>query len=182
MRLILCKLQFELFSAIFVTVNNNNFICSSLSVNYFAAVALKTGLASMELTGKYNKGKKGGKCLSRWAVLFLAAFLISGFVSAQTTAVPNTDTLKMQAGRGKNSEARKQEQEQKQGNAELQSGQPGGPQAVKNKNQNVKQVKGARPDMSKARGARPQSIERPAGTRIPNGAGRPRGAGRPSGR
>jgi hypothetical protein len=43
----------------------------------------------------------------------------------------------------------------------------------------VKQVKTARPDMSKARGARPPYIVRPTGSRIPNGIGRPAGAVRP---
>ena len=43
----------------------------------------------------------------------------------------------------------------------------------------VKQVKTARPDMSKARGARPPYIVRPTGSRIPNGIGRPAGAARP---
>jgi hypothetical protein len=46
-------------------------------------------------------------------------------------------------------------------------------------NKGVKQVKGARPDMSKARGARPPDIERPSGSRIPKGVGRPGGAMRP---
>ena len=45
--------------------------------------------------------------------------------------------------------------------------------------QTIKQVKSARPDMSKARGARPPDIVRPAGSRMPNGVGKPRGAGRP---
>ena len=48
-----------------------------------------------------------------------------------------------------------------------------------NPSQAVKQVKGARPDMSKARGARPPYIVRPSGSRIPKGIGRPAGAGRP---
>lgn len=43
----------------------------------------------------------------------------------------------------------------------------------------IKQVKGARPDMSKARGARPPDIQRPSGSFIPKGIGRPRGAVRP---
>jgi len=46
-------------------------------------------------------------------------------------------------------------------------------------NKGIKQVKGARPDMSKARGARPPDIERPSGSRIPKGVGRPRGAMKP---
>jgi hypothetical protein len=43
----------------------------------------------------------------------------------------------------------------------------------------MKNVKAARPDMSKARGARPPSIVRPTGSRFPNGLGRPGGAIRP---
>lgn len=46
-------------------------------------------------------------------------------------------------------------------------------------NTEIKQVKGARPDMSKARGARAPDIERPSGSRIPKGVGRPGGAMRP---
>ena len=42
----------------------------------------------------------------------------------------------------------------------------------------VKQVKSARPDMSKSKGARPPDIVRPSGSRIPKGVGRPAGAGR----
>jgi hypothetical protein len=45
--------------------------------------------------------------------------------------------------------------------------------------QSVKQVKSARPDMSKVRGARPPDIVRPTGSRIPNGIGKPAGAIRP---
>jgi len=46
----------------------------------------------------------------------------------------------------------------------------------------VKQVKGARPDMSKARGARPPSITRPSGSGIPKGIGKPGGVGKRGGR
>jgi hypothetical protein len=47
-----------------------------------------------------------------------------------------------------------------------------------NNNGSVKQVKSARPDMSRSRGARPPDIVRPSGSRIPRGVGRPAGAGR----
>lgn len=43
----------------------------------------------------------------------------------------------------------------------------------------IKQVKSARPDMSRAKGARPPDIIRPSGSRIPKGVGRPAGAGKP---
>ena len=46
----------------------------------------------------------------------------------------------------------------------------------------VKQVKGGRPDMSKAKGARPPMIVRPSGSGIPKGVGKPGGAGRKGGR
>lgn len=47
-----------------------------------------------------------------------------------------------------------------------------------NKSGSVKQVKSARPDMSKSHGARPPDIVRPSGSGIPRGVGRPAGAGR----
>ena len=40
----------------------------------------------------------------------------------------------------------------------------------------VKQVKDTKPDMSKARGARPTYIQRPSGSGIPRGMGNPSGA------
>jgi hypothetical protein len=43
----------------------------------------------------------------------------------------------------------------------------------------VKQVKGSKPDMSKAKGARPPYIVRPSGAGMPKGAGKPGGAVRP---
>jgi len=45
----------------------------------------------------------------------------------------------------------------------------------------VKQIKGARPDMSKANGARPHII-RPGGSGIPKGVGKPWGVGKPGGK
>jgi hypothetical protein len=45
-----------------------------------------------------------------------------------------------------------------------------------NQKGSVKQVKSARPDMSKTRGARPPDIVRPSGSRMPKGVGRPAGA------
>jgi len=45
----------------------------------------------------------------------------------------------------------------------------------------VKKVNGARPDMSKARGARPPDIVRPSGSGIPRGMGKPGGARRRGG-
>jgi hypothetical protein len=50
------------------------------------------------------------------------------------------------------------------------------PENDANKKGKVKQVKSARPDMSKSRGARPPDIVRPSGSRIPKGVGRPAGS------
>jgi len=47
---------------------------------------------------------------------------------------------------------------------------------------NIKRIRSGRPDMSRARGARPPSIVRPSGSGIPKGVGRPGGAGRKGGR
>jgi predicted kinase len=48
--------------------------------------------------------------------------------------------------------------------------------------QTAKRVKSGRPDMTRARGARPPSIVRPSGSGIPKGVGKPGGAGRKGGR
>jgi hypothetical protein len=48
--------------------------------------------------------------------------------------------------------------------------------------QTAKRVRSGRPDMTKARGARPPSIVRPSGSGIPKGVGKPGGAGRKGGR
>ena len=47
-------------------------------------------------------------------------------------------------------------------------------------NKSVKQVKSAKPDLSKAKGARP-NITRPSGSGIPKGVGKPGGAGKKGG-
>lgn len=49
-------------------------------------------------------------------------------------------------------------------------------------NQTAKRVRSGRPDMTRARGARPPSIVRPSGSGIPKGVGKPGGAGRKGGR
>jgi hypothetical protein len=62
-----------------------------------------------------------------------------------------------------------------QGNGSNQTGNRYGVQAAK-------RVKSGRPDMTRARGARPPSIVRPSGSGIPKGVGKPGGAGRKGGR
>lgn len=51
-----------------------------------------------------------------------------------------------------------------------------------NQGQAVKRINGGRPDMSRARGARPPSVVRPSGKGIPKGVGKPGGAFRKMGR
>lgn len=48
--------------------------------------------------------------------------------------------------------------------------------------QTAKRIRNGRPDMTRARGARPPSIVRPSGSGIPKGVGKPGGAGRKGGR
>lgn len=48
--------------------------------------------------------------------------------------------------------------------------------------QGVKQIKGGRPDMSKAKGARPPVIVRPSGSGVPKGVGKPGGVVKRGGR
>lgn len=74
-------------------------------------------------------------------------------------------------------QARNQGVEQGQGNQNANANGNAGAKAAGN----VKQVKSARPDWSKAKGARP-NIVRPAGSNIPKGVGKPGGAGRAGGR
>jgi hypothetical protein len=57
-----------------------------------------------------------------------------------------------------------------------------GANSMGNTVQTAKQVRSSRPDMSKARGARPPLIIRPTGAGMPKGAGKPGGAGRHGGR
>ncbi len=57
-----------------------------------------------------------------------------------------------------------------------------GASGVYSGSQTVRQVRAGRPDMSKAGGARPPIIIRPAGSGIPRGVGKPGGAGRYGGR
>lgn len=77
-----------------------------------------------------------------------------------------------------------QGQEQNRNQARNQDQAAGQNQGNEQKNANtkaVKQVRSAKPDMSKARGARP-NIVRPSGSNIPKGAGKPGGMKRIGGR
>jgi hypothetical protein len=99
-------------------------------------------------------------------VLFLFLFFIPGFkCQAQLSAI-KADSVQVVKESGSAGNSKKTQA----GTGNVASG------------QNVKQVKGARPDMSKASGARPPVITRPSGSVVPRGIGKPAGAGRRGGR
>jgi hypothetical protein len=106
-------------------------------------------------------------------ILVIVLMLLAGHTSFAQTRSQQNDTL--------NSKMKKMESNvnsKDQNSKEVNNNQPD-----KGNNdtesQSVKQVRAARPDMSKARGARPPDIVRPTGSRIPNGIGKPAGAKRP---
>lgn len=102
----------------------------------------------------------------RVKILFLFLFFIPVFNSKAQVNTIKSDTIQVvkegkSAGNSKNSQSGA-------GNA--------------SNSQNIKEIKGARPDMSKGRGARPPQITRPSGSVVPRGIGKPAGAGRRGGR
>lgn len=104
---------------------------------------------------------------------FILLILPLGFRGYAQSVIRNNDTLQVQVQEKQNA-AGEQAQAQK-GNA---GGQPVRSQGSKA----VKQVKGSRPDLSRAKGARPPSIVRPSGSGVPKGIGKPGGAGKKGGR
>ncbi|MCJ7448675.1 MAG: hypothetical protein MUO72_13375 [Bacteroidales bacterium] len=115
--------------------------------------------------------KKPGKIFA-----FIILFLFTGHICLAQDLFQQRDTLQLKI---KKSESVAQGKEQgAKGNQGNQAGNSG----KGNASQKVKQVKGARPDMSKAKGARPPSIVRPSGSGIPKGIGKPGGVGKRGGR
>jgi outer membrane biogenesis lipoprotein LolB len=89
--------------------------------------------------------------------------LSAGAASAQEVRV-SSDTTKVKS----QTEAQVQTQDQVKTQAQV--------KAQGSNTAGIKKVNSARPDWSKARGARPASVERPSGSRIPKGVGKPGGA------
>lgn len=115
----------------------------------------------------YKMGRAG-------KIITFSALLLSGGLTGYAQANRLTpDSLQVKEKQGQ-SGAERNEQKAK-GNAYGQTNR-------NNELQSPKQIKGSRPDMSKARGARPPTIVRPSGSGIPKGAGKPGGAGRKGGR
>ena len=127
------------------------------------------------------------KSVSKIVLLFFF-MLIAGRGYSQTTVQGDDAPGIRQQQREQLSEQQKvQQKEQQQLRPENRQSQavrenaPG--QANGNKqNKAVKQVRGSRPDMSRAKGARPPMIVRPSGSGVPKGVGKPGGAGRKGGR
>jgi len=107
-------------------------------------------------------------------ILLICAFLMiqAGIMNGQQVTV-SADSSAVGAQDGK-AKVQKQEESQNQGQAQNKS--QSNAQSQKGNANGVKKVNSARPDWSKARGARPASVERPSGSRIPKGAGKPGGA------
>jgi hypothetical protein len=112
--------------------------------------------------------KRSGKII---AVLVLIVF--SGYKISAQTDTPQADTLQQHVQKGQSISQANQQKANEKGNVS------------KNKsieNKSVKRVKAARPDMTKAKGARPPLIVRPSGSGVPKGVGKPGGAGKKVGR
>ncbi len=100
----------------------------------------------------------------------ITLFLSAGNIGLSQTVPSQIDSLKVKP---KTSEKAADSKDEKVGKeTETQNN------TNDNKPGQVKQVKSARPDMRRSRGARPPDIVRPSGSRIPRGVGRPAGAGR----
>ena len=131
-------------------------------------------------------------------ILFFVPFSLKSY-SQGTGGVP--DSLRIQnrkeAGTGQERQNQNIRNQEGQGGTQAQSqnmnqnrsqarppgtGTQQGNAARNGSDQGIKQVKSARPDMSKARGARPPSIVRPSGSQIPKGIGKPGGAMKRGGR
>jgi predicted kinase len=112
--------------------------------------------------------KRLGKTIIICVLLLFAGY--KGFAQSYTQQI---DTLKLKEQKGQSAE--NENGQNAKGNGTNQTGNSYGYQTAK-------RVRGGRPDMTRARGARPPSIVRPSGSGIPKGVGKPGGAGRKGGR
>lgn len=103
----------------------------------------------------------------------LLLLIVSGFKGYSQTTTQKTDSLQLKT--QQEGAAVQADKQAVKGNANGQTNRNG-------TTKGVKQVRAKRPDMTKARGARPPMIVRPSGSGIPKGAGKPGGVGRKGGR
>lgn len=109
----------------------------------------------------------------RFIIIICVLMLFAGHKGFARSNIQQIDSLKL-----------KEQKRQSAGNGNEQNAQGNGSNQTGNTYgyQTAKRVRGGRPDMTKARGARPPSIVRPSGSGIPKGVGKPGGAGRKGGR
>jgi len=107
-------------------------------------------------------------------IALLSLFNLACFSQSGTT-IPDSSKISL-----KSSENGNMNQDKVQAKTQAQNKNQGNAQKAANENA-VKQVKSAKPDMSKAKGARP-NIVRPSGSALPKGAGKPGGIKRMGGR
>jgi len=112
--------------------------------------------------------------------IFLVVLLMlsTGFKGNSQTVTQKVDSLRLK----ENQEQTSADANQQNANQQNAKGNAYGQTNRNNATKTVKQVKGGRPDMSKAKGARPPMIVRPSGSGIPKGVGKPGGVGRKGGR
>ena len=119
-------------------------------------------------------------------ILFISGFLLLTGQEITAQVVQQRDTIRLRTDQADQTEAANEDGSQlMQRNQNQNRQQEAGAKANAaqgNAANAVKQVKSARPDMSKARGARPPTIVRPGGSGIPKGIGKPGGVGRKGGR
>lgn len=106
-------------------------------------------------------------------VAILVLMVLTGYRISAQIDMPQADTLRQQVQKSQAASQGSQQKTTPKGNILNNKG---------NGNQAVKQVKARRPDMTKARGARPPLIVRPSGSGVPRGVGKPGGVGRKGGR
>lgn len=106
-------------------------------------------------------------------LLIISLIVFTAGVLNGQNVMGNADTIAVGKQKG---DAGVQSREQTQTQTQAGVKNQGEVHSQKGNSSGVKQVKSARPDWSKARGARPASVERPSGSRIPKGAGKPHGA------
>jgi hypothetical protein len=119
-------------------------------------------------------------------IMLIFVFLMFAGKGFSQTVVQSGDTLRIRQQQMEQQKEQQKEQEklrqgEQQGQVQAARGNASG-QANGKSGKAVKQVKGSRPDMSKAKGARPPMIVRPSGSGVPKGVGKPGGAGRKGGR
>ena len=116
-------------------------------------------------------------------LLFTLFLAFTNMICFSQVASVQTDTTKVRQNQTESDNANQdqiKEQEQVQEQNQLKNQNQVNDQKASNAKA-VKQVRSARPDMSKAKGARP-NIVRPSGSNIPKGVGKPGGARRIGGR